>query len=106
MATDNSKDTPATPFEQQAAAMAEQLGRIAGTIEGSAEQWLNRPAIAEQLTRVRDSASQLLDSLTAGAVRGREAATNAVSATSSAVSSMASATRTSGGASAKTSRKK
>lgn len=103
MATDNRKDTNSSALENQAVALAEQLGRIAGTIEGTAEQWLNRPAIAEQLTRVRDSASLLLDSLASSAAKGRQAvtgsagtmsgqvrdaATKAVNAASSAVSSL------------------
>src|SRR5882762_4845379 len=103
MATDNRKDTTPSALESQAVALAEQLGRIAGTIEGTAEQWLNRPAIAEQLTRVRDSASQLLESLAGGAAKGRQAvtggagvmseqvrdaATKAVNAASSAVTSL------------------
>jgi hypothetical protein len=103
MATDNRKDTNSSALESQAVALAEQLGRIAGTIEGTAEQWLNRPAIAEQLTRVRDSASLLLESLTTSAAKGRQAvtggagamsgqvrdaATKAVNAASSAVSSL------------------
>ena len=103
MATDNRKDTTPSALESQAVALAEQLGRIAGTIEGTAEQWLNRPAIAEQLTRVRDSASQLLESLAGSAAKGRQAvtggagvmseqvrdaATKAVNAASSAVTSL------------------
>jgi ABC-type transporter Mla subunit MlaD len=103
MATDNRKDTNPSALESQAVALAEQLGRIAGTIEGTAEQWLNRPALAEQLTRVRDSASQLLESLADSAAKGRQAvtgsagamseqvrdaATKAVTAASSAVSSL------------------
>jgi hypothetical protein len=106
MATDNRKDTTPSALESQAVALAEQLGRIAGTIEGTAEQWLNRPAIAEQLTRVRDSASQLLESLAGSAAKGRQAvtgsagvmseqvrdaATKAVNAASSAVTSLGAA---------------
>ena len=74
MAKDNRKDATTTAFENQAVALAEQLGRIAGTLEGTAEQWLNRRAIAEQLTRIRDSASQLIESLAGGAAKGRQAA--------------------------------
>jgi hypothetical protein len=103
MATDNPKETNPSALESQAVALAEQLGRIAGTIEGTAEQWLNRPAIAEQLTRVRDSASLLLESLAGSAAKGRQAvtgsagtmsgqvrdaATKAVNAASSAVASL------------------
>ena len=106
MATDNPKETNPSALESQAVALAEQLGRIAGTIEGTAEQWLNRPAIAEQLTRVRDSASLLLESLAGSAAKGRQAVTGsagvmseqvrdaankAVNAASSAVTSLGAA---------------
>ena len=74
MATQDRKDTTPSAFEDQAIALAEQLGRIAGTIEGTAGQWMNRQALSEQLTRVRDSASQLIDSLAEGAAKGRDAA--------------------------------
>ena len=82
MATDNRKVTNSSALESQAVALAEQLGRIAGTIEGTAEQWMNRPAIAEQLTRVRDSASQLLDTLAGSAAKGRQAVTGSAGAMS------------------------
>jgi len=68
----------ASDLGEQAIALAEQLGRIAGTIEGTAESWLNRQQLADQLTRVRDGATQMLEGLTAGAERGRKAATTAV----------------------------
>ena len=121
MATDNQKDTTTTALENQAVALAEQLGRIAGTIEGPAEQWLNRPAIAEQLTRVRDSATQLLESLAGGTARGRkvatesaetmseqvrDAATKAVSAASAAAASLGSSVVSAGRKRAKRSARK
>jgi hypothetical protein len=64
-----------TDLGQQAIALAEQLGRIAGTIEGTAEAWLNRGSLVEQLVKVRDGAAQMLDTLADGAARGRQAAT-------------------------------
>jgi hypothetical protein len=76
MATQDQKS--ASDLGEQAIALAEQLGRIAGTIEGTAESWLNRQQLADQLTRVRDGATQMLEGLTAGAERGRKAATTAV----------------------------
>src|SRR5688572_8861257 len=76
MATQDEKN--ATALGEQAIALAEQLGRIAGTIEGTAESWLNRETLAEQLTRVRDGATQMLEGLAAGAERTRKAATTAV----------------------------
>ncbi len=90
MATQDRKETSTSALENQAVALAEQLGHLAGTIEGTAEQWLNRPALTEQLTRVRDSASQLIDSLATGAARGREAAASGASTVGSQVRDAAS----------------
>jgi hypothetical protein len=73
MATQDSKN--ASELGAQAIALAEQLGRIAGTMEGTAEAWLERRQLTEQLTRVRDGASRMLQSLTAGVDRGRKAST-------------------------------
>ena len=71
MATQEQKN--ASDLGEQAIALAEQLGRIAGTIEGTAESWLNRQSLADQLTRVRDGAAQMLESLTTAVSRaGRE----------------------------------
>jgi hypothetical protein len=68
----------ASDLGEQAIALAKQLGRIAGTIEGTAESMMSRETLAEQLTRVRDGATQMLEGLTAGAERGRKAAATAV----------------------------
>lgn len=59
-------ESKASDLSEQAMALAEQLGRIAGTVEGTAEAWLNNPALAEQLTRVRDGAADMLKSLRKG----------------------------------------
>ena len=61
MATREQKN--AADLGEQAIALAEQLGRIAGTIEGTAESWLQRERLAKQLTRVRDGATQMLEGL-------------------------------------------
>jgi len=75
MATNQKKtETTEREFGSQAALLAEQLGRLAGTLEGTAESWLNRAALTEQLTKVRDGAAQLLDSLIGGAASGRNTA--------------------------------
>ena len=67
MATREQKN--ATDLGEQAIALAEQLGRIAGTIEGTAESWMNRQTLTDQLTRVRDSATQMLEGLTGGTAK-------------------------------------
>lgn len=61
MATREQKN--AADLGEQAIALAEQLGRIAGTIEGTAESWLKRERLAKQLTRVRDGATKMLEGL-------------------------------------------
>jgi hypothetical protein len=71
---DQKSDTVTRDWNAQALALAEQLGRIAGTLEGTAEAWLNRASITDQLTKVRDGATQLLNSLGSGAANGRRAA--------------------------------
>ena len=62
MSTDQERN--ATNLSEQAIKLAEQLGRIAGAIEGTAEGWLERQQLAEQLTRVRDGAATMLGALT------------------------------------------
>jgi hypothetical protein len=71
MATQEQKN--ASDLGAQAIALAEELGRIAGTIEGTAESWMSRQKLADQLARVRDGATQMLEGLMAGAARGRNA---------------------------------
>ena len=72
------KQKDASDLGRQAIALAEQLGRIAGTIEGTAEAWLSRQTLTDQLTQVRDGAAEMLDTLTDSAEKGRKAATSTV----------------------------
>jgi hypothetical protein len=60
-------------LEQQVVAFAEQLGRLAGTVQARAEGWLDRDALKEQVTRVRDSASELLEQLGVEKIRSSPA---------------------------------
>jgi hypothetical protein len=53
-------------LEQQVVAYAEQLGRFVGTVQAKAEGWLDPDALREQMSRVRDGATELLDRLRAG----------------------------------------
>ena len=71
MATRDKKNS--SELGGQAIALAEQLGRMAGTIEGAAQTWLIRQKLAEQLAQVRDSAAQMLEGLTEVAARRRPA---------------------------------
>ena|SRR5437870_2504863 len=59
-------------LEQQVIAYAEQLGRLVGTVQAKAEGWLDRDALNEQITRVRDGATALLERLGATKVSKTE----------------------------------
>jgi hypothetical protein len=60
---------PATgeAIEQRVIAFAEQVGRLAGTLQSKADTLTDRRALAEQLTRIRDGAAALLANLAGGA---------------------------------------
>jgi hypothetical protein len=53
-------------MEQKMLALAEQLGRIIGTVQAKAEGWLDRDALSAQVSTIRDSASDLLTQLGGG----------------------------------------
>ena len=69
-----STETSAAGEESQAGALgdfAEDLGRILGSAQRKASTWLSqRTTILEQLTNVRDTASQLIQQLTGGEGKG------------------------------------
>jgi hypothetical protein len=55
---------------------AEDLGRLLGTAQAKASNWLNqRKDVIEELTQLRDTANRLLDDLAGGMSAGRRAAT-------------------------------
>jgi hypothetical protein len=63
--------SPGTPrvdaLEQRVLAFAEQLGRIAGTVQAKTAGWMDGDALKKDLARVRDGATELLQQLTADA---------------------------------------
>ena len=63
--TDVSGATAASLMERRVIAFAEQLGRIAGTIQAKAEGWMDRETLNEQIAGVRDGAAHLLEQLAA-----------------------------------------
>jgi hypothetical protein len=67
-------DTEKT-VEQRVVAFAEQLGRLVGTVESKAEGWMDQKALNNQLTQIRDGATELLNQL-GGALAAGRAATN------------------------------
>jgi len=52
-------------FEKQVIAIAEQLGRIAGTAQARADGWVHPATLRAQLARIRKRAAKLLTSLNA-----------------------------------------
>jgi hypothetical protein len=60
--------TPDT-MEQRVLAFAEQVGRIAGTLQAKAEGWMEHETLSTQIASVRDGAANLLAQLAAGATK-------------------------------------
>jgi hypothetical protein len=54
-------------LEERVLAFAEQLGRIAGTVQAKTAGWMDGDALKKELARVRDGAAELLQQLTADA---------------------------------------
>src|SRR5512141_3019106 len=70
----NSSTAPATSpaphadgLEERVLAFAEQLGRIAGTVQKKAAGWMDGDALKKELARVRDGAADLIEQLAAAA---------------------------------------
>ncbi len=66
----NGGTTTADAMEQRVVAFAEQIGRIAGTLQAKAQGWLDREALTRQIASVRDGAAELLDQLAGGPTKG------------------------------------
>jgi hypothetical protein len=63
--TTNQNDGTAAAVDQKIMGFAEDLGTLLGTAEKKASEWLaQRQAVAEQLSRIRDTANELLTQLT------------------------------------------
>jgi len=70
--------TGANALEQRVMVFAEQLGRIAGTIQAKAEGWMDRETLNKQIAGVRDGAAHLLEQLAAVTKAPKEKAAVAV----------------------------
>ena len=66
---DASGATTADAMEQRVVAFAEQLGRIAGTVQAKAEGWMDRGTLNKQIASVRDGAADLLKQLAGRATK-------------------------------------
>lgn len=66
MTADVSGASTANALEQRVVAFAEQLRRIAGTVQAKAEGWMDRETLNEQIASVRNGATDLLKQLAEG----------------------------------------
>jgi hypothetical protein len=53
-------------MEKRMLAFAEQIGRIAGTVQAKAEGWMDRDTLNAQISSIRDSATDLLQQIGGG----------------------------------------
>jgi len=63
----------ADALEQRIVAFAEQLGRLAGTVQAKAEGWLDPEALKQQMSGIRDGAAELIAQLAGGKADDRAA---------------------------------
>ena len=59
----------ANAVEQRVVAFAEQLGRLARTVQAKAEGWMDRDTLYRQIASVRDGAADLLEQVAGGATK-------------------------------------
>ena len=59
--------TMAAEMEQRVLAFAEQLGRVAGSVQAATDGWIDRDGLKKQIASVRDGAVDLLAQITGGA---------------------------------------
>jgi hypothetical protein len=67
--TEGSGATTADAVQQRVLAFAEQVGRIAGTLQAKADGWMQRETLQTQIASVRDGAADLLEPLAGGATK-------------------------------------
>jgi hypothetical protein len=94
--SNNGEPLTTEAMEQRVVAFAEQLGRIAGTVQAKAEGWMDREALSRQIASVRDGAAELLEQLADGVTRVTSVSKKAVSAASKAQSKAKSKGRSGG----------
>src|SRR4029453_3785351 len=59
----------ANAMERRVVAFAEQIGRIAGTVQAKADGWMDRDTLYQQIASVRDGAVDLLEQRAGGATK-------------------------------------
>ena len=71
---DASRSPTADSLEQRVVAFAEQLGRMAGTVQARAEGWMDRETLSREVSSVRDAAVELLGQLAGGTTNASKVA--------------------------------
>ena len=64
---DASSASTADSVERRVVALAEQVGRIVGTVQAKTEGWFDRKALSDQFASVRDSAADMVKHLAGAA---------------------------------------
>ena len=64
---DAPRSTTPDTMEPRVVAFAEQLGRMAGTLQARAEGWMDQETLGKHISSVRDAAVDLLQQLAGGA---------------------------------------
>ena len=68
--SETSARTAPDAVEQKVVALAEQMGRLIGTVQAKAEGWLDPQHMRDQLTRIQEGATDLLAHLAPGSAAG------------------------------------
>jgi hypothetical protein len=67
--TQTSSASTVDSVEERVVVIAEQVGRIVGTVQAKAEGWFDRKALSDQFASVRDKAAEMVEHLTGAAER-------------------------------------
>lgn len=79
-----SPTTTAESVEPMVIALAEQLGTFLGRVQKKADGWLESEALRQQVSQIRDGATQLLDRVNRAGTAARKSAAKLVPAAKSA----------------------
>jgi len=66
--------------EPMVIALAEQLGSFMGRVQAKADGWLENETLRQQVSQIRDGATQLLDRVNRAGIAARESVTKVVTA--------------------------
>ena len=75
-------------LESNVVKLAEQLGWFVGTVQAKSEGWLDREALKQQMTQIRDGAAQMLEQVNRAGAAAGESATKLAKAAKEAMPAM------------------